>query len=147
MPPSLEGGGEEPVQDGLGGLVVDEAAGQHDDVGIVVLADEAGDVLVPYQSSPHALVLVEGDGHALAAAADGDAGIDLAALDALCQGVGEVGIVYTLVAEGAVVLAGVAALLEIGEYKLFERIARVVAGQSDCLYFHSFQMFKSCFTC
>ena len=83
----------------------------------------------------------------LAAAADGDAGIDLAALDALCQGVGEVGIVYTLVAEGAVVLAGVTALLEIGEYKLFERLARVVAGQSNGLYFHSFQMFKSCFTC
>lgn len=68
MAASLERGGEKRVEDGLGSLVADEAARQHHDVGVVVLAYEAGHIGVPHQSGTHALVLVQCDGHTLATA-------------------------------------------------------------------------------
>jgi hypothetical protein len=46
-------------------------------------------------------MLVEGDGHAVSRAADGNALVDLAALDCKSQGVGEVGVVARIGAVGA----------------------------------------------
>ena len=110
---ALEGSFEKLVHNGLGCLVVDEAAGEHEHVGVVVLADEFGYILAPSQSGTHTLMLVERDGHALTAATDGNTGIDFPALDGFGQWMGEVGIVYTLVTVGAEILDGVALLLSI----------------------------------
>ena len=52
MTAAFEIGGEE-LFDELHRLVVgDETGGQHDHVRVVVLADQVGDLLVPYESGP-----------------------------------------------------------------------------------------------
>ena len=47
-------------------LLADESAGEDDDVGIVVLADEVGYLRLPYKTSAYALMLVEGHGDTFA---------------------------------------------------------------------------------
>ena len=44
----------------------DEAAREDDDVGVVVLTDEVGNLWLPYKTGTDALVLVEGHGDAFA---------------------------------------------------------------------------------
>jgi hypothetical protein len=59
---AFEIGGEELFDEFHCLVVGDETGGQHDHVRVVVLADQVGDLLVPYESRTDALVLVEGDG-------------------------------------------------------------------------------------
>ena len=117
--PSLKIGGEKLVEDLAGHVVVDEAARQDKHVGVVVLADEMCYLGHPAQASADALVLVERHGDALARSADADAGVDLAALHPLGQGVAEVGIVAAFLAEGAIILISDASLVEVLLDKLF----------------------------
>ena len=117
--PSLKIGGEKLVEDLAGHVVVDEAARQDKHVGVVVLADEMCNLGYPAQASADALVLVERHGDALARSADADAGVDLAALHPLGQGVAEVGIVAAFLAEGAIILISDASLVEVLLDKLF----------------------------
>ena len=119
MAPSLKIGGEKLVEDLAGHVVVDEAARQDKHVSVVVLADEMRNLGYPAQASADALVLVERHGDALARSADADAGVDLAALHALGQGVAEVGIVAAFLAEGAIILICDASLVEVLLDKLF----------------------------
>lgn len=56
---AFEIGGEELFDEFHCLVVGDETGGQHDHVRVVVLADQVGDLLVPYESRTDALVLVE----------------------------------------------------------------------------------------
>ena len=137
MPPTFEGGSEKLVENAAGGVVVYKSAGHDEHVGIVVLADEVGYLPIPSQSGAHALVFVQRHGNAFSATANADAGIHFAALDALGQGVGKVGIVATLIAVGAVIFIGVATLFKILQNVLFEGKSCVIASNSDGFYFHT----------
>ena len=97
----------------------DESAGEDDDVGVVVLTDEVGNLGLPNKTSTNALVLVEGHGDAFARTAHGDAWIYFAFLDAFSQSVAIGGIVTRLFGIGAVVLVLVAFLLKIFLDELF----------------------------
>ena len=133
---AFEGGLEELIHNLTGGIVVDEASGHYEHVGIVVLTNEVGDFGAPCQSGTHALMLVERDGDAFARAANADARIYLAALDALGQGMAEVRIVDAGIAPRAIVLIGIAFLLEILKHELLQRITCMVAGYAYGFYFH-----------
>mgnify|MGYP003312600021 CR=1 FL=1 len=136
MASAFKVGGKELVEDAACHVVVDEAARHHQHIGIVVLTDEVGNLGLPAESGTDALMLVEGHADALAAAAHGDAGEHLARLDAACQCMAVGGIVARLLGVGAVVLVGIAMLFKILFYELFEWKGSVVAGNSNCLYFH-----------
>lgn len=117
-------------------VVVDESARHYEHVGVVVLAYEVGYLWNPRQSGANALMLVERHVDSFAAAADANARIYLAALNAAGEGVAEVAVVAARVAVCAVVLVGKAVLFEILYDEFFQWIAGVVAGYAYCLYFH-----------
>ena len=81
MATAFEGCGKELVHDLTGHVVVDESAWHHEHVGIVVLADEMGNLWDPAQTGTYLLVLVQRDGDTLARATDGNTGINLTAFD------------------------------------------------------------------
>ena len=112
MASTFEVGGEELGHDTVGFLAGDEAAGHDEHVGVVVLACQMGNLGYPAKGGPDALMLVQGDADAFAAAADGDAGVAFARLDGQGQGVGKVGIVAAFGGVGAEVLVGPAAGVE-----------------------------------
>ena len=97
----------------------DESAREDNHVGVVVLADEVGNLGLPNKTGTDALVLVEGHGDAFARTAHGDAWIYFAFLDAFSQSVAIGGIVTRLFGIGAVVLVLVAFLLKIFLDELF----------------------------
>ena len=97
----------------------DESAREDDDVGVVVLTDEVGNLGLPNKTGTDALVLVEGHGDAFARTAHGDARIYFAFLDAFSQSMTIGGIVTGFFGIGAVVLVLVAFLLEIFLDELF----------------------------
>ena len=119
MAATFELGGEVLIHDGTGGILVDETAWHHEHIGIVVLTDEMGNLGDPAQTGTDRLVLVERHVDALARAADGNTGIDLSLLDAFSQGMAEVGVVAGVLGVGAVVLIGVALLVEVFLHELF----------------------------
>ena len=125
---TFEGCGEILVHDGGRGVVVDEAAGHDEDVGIVVLTDEVGNLGRPAESGADALVLVDRHGDAFAAATDGDAAFHLAAFNGIGKGVTIVGIVAALLREGAEVVPADALRIKPGLYELLERKARMVGS-------------------
>ena len=94
-------------------VFADETTGEDDDVGVVVLTDEVGNLGSPYKSGADALVLVERHGDTLTTATHGYTGIYLALLDTLgqCMAVGSV--VAAFLSIGAVVLVFHALLLKV----------------------------------
>ena len=94
MPSALEGSGKELVHNLTGHVIVDESSRHHEHIGIVVLTNQMSYLRNPAQPSTHLLMLVQCDADTLTTTTDSDARIHLAALDALCQCVAEVGIVY-----------------------------------------------------
>lgn len=104
MTATLKGSFEELVEDSLGSLVVNETSRKHDYIGIIVLADKLGDILVPSQARTYTLVLVKSHSHTFTAAADTDTRIDISILNAFCQSMGKIRIVYALVAICAIIL-------------------------------------------
>ena len=137
MATALESCAEELVHDGLGSLVVDETTWENQYVGIVVLADEMGNLLAPSQTGTNALMLVQGHGDTLAAAADADARINLAALDALAKRMAEVWVIDALVTIGTVILDRITLLLQVLQHELLHWETCVVASYAYCLYFHN----------
>ena len=99
----------------------------------------------PSQAGTNTLMLVERDADALATATDGNAGINLATLDALAKCMAKVGIVAAEVTICAVVLVGISMLLQVLKHKLLQCEACMVAGHSYCLYFHNY--YNIAFTC
>ena len=142
MTSTLERSGEELVETGGGGGFIDEASGEDDDVGIVVLTDEVGNLGSPHQSCANALMLVERHADALAGAADGNAGIDRAVLDGLAQGMTEVAVVTAGLARRAEVAIDDAPLHEILLDEFFQRVASVVAGHPYYFNIHSYFLIK-----
>ena len=138
MAASLEVGGEEGFQDFRSGLGIDEAAGHDDDVGVVVLAGQAGDFGYPAEGGADAVVVVERHVDAVSAAADGDAGVALAAFYGGGKGVGVVGIVATFGAAGAEVFIGPSFLVEPLLDELFQLVPGVVGGEPDDFVVHVF---------
>ena len=97
---AFEIGGEELFDEFHCLVVGDETGGQHDHVRVVVLADQVGDLLVPYESRTDALVLVEGNGHAFARTAESDPALQLPAFDGIGQRVCEIGVIDALLGFG-----------------------------------------------
>ena len=75
MASALKLGGEVLVHNLTSHLLVDKATRHHQHVGIVVLTDEVGNLRNPAEASADALMLVQRHVDALAASADGNAGI------------------------------------------------------------------------
>lgn len=117
-------------------LVVYKATRHNEYVRVVVLADEACNLRLPCNSGAYAVVLVENHAYALSASADTYSGINLAALNAFCKCMSEVGVVAAHVTVCAVILVRITVLFKILYYILLKWKARVVASKSDCLYFH-----------
>ena len=127
---------EEDVEDLACLVVVDEASWEDDDIGVVVLADELSNLRAPYETCAYCLMLVQRDGHAFARAADADADIADAILDALSESVSIVRVIDTCITPAAVVLYWPAFLLEILFNEFLQWVASVVAGESYFLYIH-----------
>ena len=81
-------------------------------------------------------MLVQRHVDALAAAADGNARIHLALLDALGQRMAKVTVVARLLGVRAIVLVLIALLFKILLDELLQSKASVIAGESYCLNFH-----------
>ena len=105
--------GEVLVHDGTGRLLRDETSWHDQHIGIVVLTDEVGNLGNPAETRTDRLVLVERHVDALTGATDGDAGEYLALLDTFCQCVTEIAVVAGVLGIGAVVLIGIALLVEV----------------------------------
>lgn len=137
---TFEGRVEELLHDGCCRGGVDEASGHHEHVGIVVLAYEMRYFGYPAESGTYALMLVERHVDALAAAADGNAGVALAALHGCCKRVSIVGIVAAIGAVGAEVLVLPAFGLEPLLHIFFQFVTSVVAGKT--YQFHKIKDYK-----
>lgn len=118
------------------GLLVNEAAWEDDDIGIVVLADEVGNFGLPDEAGADALVLVERHRDTFARAAHCDAGIDLAALNSLGQSMAKSRVVARLFGQRTVVLELHTFLFKVLLYKLLQWKGGMVAGQSYNLNIH-----------
>ena len=116
MATAFESGLEKLVHDCTGCLVVDETAWHNQYVGIVVLTAEMSYLWNPSKTSAYTLMLVERDADTLATATNGNAGINLTALDSFAQGMAEVGIIAAKVAVCTEVLVGIAMLFKVLEH-------------------------------
>ena len=94
--PALKLGGEVLVHDLTGHVLVDETSRHDKHVGIVMLADEMGNLWNPAETSTYGLVLVERHVDAFAAATDSYSREHLASLDATRQSMAEVAVVARL---------------------------------------------------
>ena len=134
MASAFEPGGEVGVEH-LDGLVVgDEARREDDDIGIVVAADQRGDLGVPAKTCTDPLVLVERHGHPFARAAERDAAFHFALLDGLGQRVCEIRVIDAFGRVRTEVEHVVAHSVEITYQKFFHFVAGVIAG--DTYFFH-----------
>ena len=129
---AFEFGGEELIHDFAGHVFIDEAAGHHEHIGVVVLADEVGNFGNPAETGTNALVLVERHVDAFARTADSDAGEYFTFLDTAREGMTEVRVVARILSIGAVVLVFESFLLEILLDELFQGKASVIGGNADC---------------
>ena len=112
-------------------IVADEASGQGNHVGIVMLAGKTGYLWNPAEGRAYALVLVERHVDALAAAADADTRIAFATFDGSGAQVGKVGVVATFLAVGAKVNVFDAVAFQVVDNCQFGGISRMVAAQSN----------------
>ena len=118
MATALKGGVQILVHDLAGHIGIDETAGHYQYVGIIVLADKMSNLRYPAESGADALMLVQGHGDSLSAAAHGYTLLYLTALYAAGQSVAVIGIVATIGSVGAVVLELQPLLLQVFNYKL-----------------------------
>ena len=118
MTTSLKGGVQVLVHYLAGHVGVDETAGHYQDVGIVVLTDKVGNLRNPAQAGADALMLVQGHGDTLSAAAHSYTLLYLTVLYTAGQCVAIVGIVATIRSIGAVVLELQPLLLQVFYHKL-----------------------------
>ena len=126
-----ERGGEKRFDAGLGHLDPDQPRAQRDDVGVVVLAGEAGGQWLGNQRAAHRRVSVGGDRDADPAATQGNAELGLAARDGIGQDVAEIGIIDRSLAIRAEVADLVSGLTQPrGELGL-EREGGVIGGDGE----------------
>ena len=131
MTAAFEGSVEPGADDGRGLAVGDEAGGEHQDVGVIVCGDELSDGNVPGEAGADALMFVQGYGHAVAGAAQGDAKVDFAAFDCGCKAVSEVGVIDALSGVGAVIdYFDAAALKHLHELELIVHAGVIVANSN-----------------
>ena len=119
---------------------VDDVASQHrgqdprpqgQDVGVVVLAGQAGRVLVVAQRGPDPMDLVGGNLLPLPRPAYNDAHLRPAADDMAGTSGAEGRVVHGLLPVGAQVVDFVAELPQMGHYRQLERVAGVIIGDGD----------------
>lgn len=132
MATALEGGVQVLVHNLAGHVGVDETAGHNQDVGIVVLTDKVSYLGDPAQSGADALMLVQGHGDSLSAAAHGYALLYLTVLYAAGQCVAVVGVVTAIGGEGAVVLVLQPLLLQI----LLNKLLKFKSSVITCYSYH-----------
>ena len=127
VPAAFEGRGQEGAHELLRFVDRDEAGGQTQDVRVVVLSRERGDIVAPGDGGADALVFVRRDGDAVGAAADQDALPAGARLHRLGDGMHEVGIVDRIERMRAFVVYGIAFVLQRALDQLFVFESGVVA--------------------
>ena len=132
MPAAFEFGREPLPHHGNGHPVADKTCRHHQHVGKVVGFDQMGHGCVPGQSGPYALMLVEGNGHAVAGTADGDALVHLTLLHGKRQGMGKVGIIAGISGVGAEIHHLVAFSFQILDELEFVFHARMVVADAYC---------------
>ena len=119
-------GVEKLIEAGTTGVFINKPTGEHNDIGVVVLADKVGNLRYPRQPGTDLLMLVERHGDAFSRTAHGNASLHLVLLNALSQLVAVSGIVAALFGVGAVVLVFNALLLKIFLDELLQRKSGVV---------------------
>ena len=121
---------EELVKALTANILLNETTWEDDDVGVVVLADEVGNLWTPYEASTDLLMLVERHSDAFARATHGNAWIALASLNGIGQSVSVSGIVARLFGQGAIVMPLDTLLVEILLDKLLEWESSVITGKT-----------------
>jgi len=114
--------------------VGDEARRHHEDVGVVVFLDKAGDLGVPREARADALVVVQAERHPVAGAAEGDPGVHFPLLDGVRQGMGIVRIVAAVRAVRSEIDDFIAFAQQIGDQPGLVVHACVVAADSDSFH-------------
>ena len=109
----------------------DEVRRQAEYIGVVVLAGELRKALLPAERSTDTLVLVRCHADTVARRADNDTELIRTFLHSLCQGVGIVGVVATLVGEAAEIVYFGAVVFKEEAHLVLEREAGMVAGKGD----------------
>ena len=128
---------EELVKALTANILLDETTWEDDDVGVVVLADEVGNLWTPYEASTDLLMLVERHGDAFARATHGNAWIALASLNGIGQSVSVSGIVARLFGQGAIVMPLDTLLVEVLLDELLKWVGGMIARQThEILDFH-----------
>ena len=128
---ALEGGVEEGVDDDVGFPLGYETGREHEDVGVVVLLGQGGDLGLPAEGGAYALMLVEGHRDSVAGAAHGDAERAVALLYRNGAWMRVVGIIARLRGVSAEINCLVAARTHHIHEMLLEFVAGVVACECD----------------
>jgi len=131
MTTTLVGGCQEGLDHSDSLIAGDKTTWHCDDVGIVVLTSQACYSQAPAECRTNALMLVKGDVNALSTSTHGNAGIAFATLYGQCTGMGKVGIVATILAVSAKVLACDTLPLEPLLNSFLDRITGMVAAKGD----------------
>ena len=92
---TFKAGFEEGVEYLLGCLIVDKSARKDDDIRIIMLSSQLGNILVPYQASTYALVFIKCYGHSFTATTDRNSRVHLTTLYGFSQWVSIIRIVAT----------------------------------------------------
>ena len=132
MATALKGGVQILVHYLAGHVCVDETARHDKHVGIIVLTDKVSYLGDPAQAGADALMLVQGHGDSLSAAAHGYALLYLTLLYAAGQGVAVIGVVAAIGGEGAVVLELQPLLLQI----LLNKLLKFKSSVITCYSYH-----------
>lgn len=133
MASTVEGRGQESVDNLNSNLRVDESCGEYQNVGVVVCAGQASEFRCPAYSCADALVLVESHGYAVAASAHCDSRIALAALHGLSAWMGKVGVVAAIGRIGTEVVILQTLVAQMLHYNVFKFETGVVTADCNLL--------------
>ncbi len=126
-----EGGVQEGVDDHQSQALAHDPRPHGEDVGVVMLPRGFGGEAVPAEGAADAADLVGRDGDADAGAADEDAALAFARGNGLRDRLAVDGIVAGGVRVGPEILIGKAPLLEVGDDRLLESVAAVIAADGN----------------
>lgn len=134
MTPPFEFGLKVGVNNLFSFLFGDETGREHEDVSVVVLLGERGELGEPAEGGADPLMLVESHVDAVAGAAHCNAEVGLPFLDSECARVSKVGVVTGFLGMSAVILYLIALCNKIFLDFLLQEVAGMVAGES--YFFH-----------
>ena len=130
---SFEGGFDVFFEDLEGEVFGDEAGGKGEDVGVVVLTGEMGNLDIPAEGATYVGILINGHLDTISTSADDDAATIGAVVDDGADLMGKVGIITTVGGVGAKIFRFESHLGETSHHLLFQVVTCMVAG--DRYYF------------